>query len=89
MDGNSHGQRSGSDVEPTDTEARSWPEALTDAWWAWLLAAATAAAAVYFQVTEGIWPTTAEIFYAEIFAVVAVVAAGYGLYTVRERTSPI
>ena len=80
---------SDSEAEPTDVDVESWPEALTDVWWAWLAAAGTAVAAVYFHLTEGIWQTAAEIFYAEIFVIVTVAAVGYGLYQARERTSPI
>jgi uncharacterized membrane protein len=53
-----------------------------------VIAAGAIAVATYFHLTESIWETAAEIFYAEIFAVVALFAIGYGLYEARKRTLP-
>lgn len=89
MDDRTYRERSDSEVESTTIETESWPEALADLWWAWLVAAGAVAVAAYFHLTESIWETRAEIFYAEIFALLAVVAVGYGLYAARERTSPL
>jgi hypothetical protein len=44
--------------------------------------------AAYFHLTESIWETEAEVFYAVIFAIVAVAALGYAVYEARSRTSP-
>ena len=58
-------------------------------WPAWLVAAGAAAVAAYFHQTESIWETEAEIFYAEIFAIVAVAALGYAVYEMRSQVSAI
>jgi hypothetical protein len=87
-------ERSDSEVEPngSDTEANGsdtegWLEAAAGVWPAWLVALGAIVVAAYFHLTESIWETEAEIFYAEIFAIVAVAALGYAVYEVRSRTS--
>lgn len=88
MDGRTIHERSERDVEPIEPEAEGRLEAATAAWQAWLVAAGAVLVAGYFLVTEGIWPNTAETFYALIFAGVAVAALAYGVRVVHERTSP-
>lgn len=80
-------ERSDSDVKMTDSETDGWLEAAVGVWPAWLVAAGAVAVAVYFHLTESIWETSAEIFYAEIFAIVAVAAVGYGVYEAHERVT--
>lgn len=79
---------SDSEVEPIGSDAEGWLEAAVGVWQAWLVAAGAVAAAVYFHLTESVWQTEAEIFYAEVFAIVAVVALGYGVYEAHDRTTP-
>lgn len=89
MSTRSIGERSGSDVESTGPAGATWREAALDVWYAWVVGAAALVAAGYFSLSRQIWPHVGELFYALIFAVVAVAALGYGVYEVRSRTSPI
>lgn len=76
------------DVEPTGPDDEGRLRAAAGMWPAWLVAAGAALVAGYFFATESVWPTTAESFYALIFAGVAAAALGYGVHEMRERTSP-
>lgn len=89
MDDHAIHERNDSEVDPGRIDSQNWLDAASDVWEAWLFAVAAVVVAVYFHLTEGIWQTAAEIFYAEIFALAAVIAIGYGVYQVHERTSPI
>ena len=62
--------------------------AAAGAWHAWLVAAGAVLVAGYFFATEGVWPNTAETFYAPIFAGVAAAALGHSVHVVRDRSSP-
>ena len=89
MDDRTHRERSEGEVESSgsDADAEGWLEAAAGVWPAWLVTFGAIAVAVYFHLTESIWETEAEIFYAEIFAIVAVAALGYAVYEMRSRTS--
>jgi uncharacterized membrane protein len=90
MDDRTHRERSEGEAESsgTDADSEGWLVAAAGVWPAWLVAAGAIVVAVYFHLTESIWETEAEIFYAEIFAVVAVAALGYAVYEMRSRRSP-
>ena len=87
MDDHSPGERSGSDVESTGLAGTTRREAALDVWYAWVVGAAASLVAGSFVFNRQIWPHIAELFYALIFAAVAVL--GNGVYQVRDRTSPI
>lgn len=80
---------SGAEVEPTGPDAEGPLDAAGDVWQAWVLAVAAVLAAGYFHLTEGVWTTGAEVFYALLFAIGAAVALGYGIHEVNDRTSPV
>jgi uncharacterized membrane protein len=81
-------ERSDSEVEPNGSDTEGWLEAAAGVWPAWLAAVGAVVVAAYFHLTESIWETEAEVFYAVIFAIVAVAALGYAVYEVHSRTSP-
>ncbi|MGN8216087.1 hypothetical protein [Halococcus salifodinae] len=73
--------------ESYDMPAVDAGTAATSVWYLWVVAVVTAVVAGFFA-TSTVVTTPAEPFYALIFGGVAVMAAGYGFYTVRERTRP-
>lgn len=80
---------SDSEVGSSGPDAEGPFGAVGDVWHVWLIGAAAVLVAVYFHYNEGVWTTAAESFYALIFAGAALFALGYGVYGVRERTSPV
>lgn len=85
-DGEDHG------IHDTETAGHEMPAvdagtAAASVWYLWVVAAVSAVIAFFFA-TSVVVSTPAEPFYALIFAGVAVAAAGYGLYTVRQKTRP-
>jgi uncharacterized membrane protein len=88
MDDSALREWSEGEVESSGPDTEGWLEAAVEMWPAWLVAVGAAVVATYFHLTESIWETEAEIFYAGIFAVVAVAALGYAVYEMRSRTSP-
>ncbi|WP_254546869.1 hypothetical protein [Halomarina pelagica] len=87
MDDHPIRERDESGGGPTPAPEESWLRTATGAWPAWLVGVGTLLLAGYFFFTEGVWPNTAETFYALIFGVVAAIALGYGGYRVRSRRS--
>ena len=89
MDDSALRARSDGEVEPGSSNAAAdgWLEAAMGVWPAWLLAVGAGTVAVYFHLTEGIWTTAAEIFYAEIFALAALIALAYGAHEAHDRTT--
>ena len=89
MDESALHERSEGEVESNGSGDEGWLEAAAGVWQAWLVAGGAIVVATYFHLTESIWETEAEIFYAEIFAIVAVAALGYAVYEMRSQVSAI
>ena len=87
MDDHEFNELSDSETESTDSDESSWLAVALDEWQAWLVGAAAVLVAGYFSANRGIWENNAEAFYVVIFAVVALVALGYGLNEVRSRAT--
>ena len=89
MDESALHERSEGEVVSNGSGDEGWLEAAAGVWQAWLVAGGAIVVATYFHLTESIWETEAEIFYAEIFAIVAVAALGYAVYEMRSQVSAI
>ncbi len=59
--------------------------AAASVWYLWIIAAVSAAVAVYFSRKEGLIRLEGEWFYTIVFGTAALIALGYGVYTVRSR----
>lgn len=62
--------------------------AIKEVWHIWLITLLSAVAAIYFAINRDIVSSPAEPFYAIIFGVMAVISVVYGIYTVRNLTTP-
>lgn len=86
-DGEDYGIHGGEAAAGDEMPAVDVGTAAASVWYLWVVAVISAVVAAFFA-TSVVVSTPAEPFYALIFAGVAVAAAGYGLYTVRQKTRP-
>lgn len=72
----------------SEVPALDVPIAMKKVWYMWLIALLSAVTAIYFATNRDIMSSPAEPFYAIIFGIIAVISAVYGIYIVRDLTTP-